>query len=56
MISTFMLFLSLGVGRILSIVLDGIPSDGMVKATGVEMVFVLAGLIIFFAYREKQTH
>lgn len=55
-ISSFVLFLSLGLGRVLSIVLDGMPSDGMVKATGLEIILGLAGVILFFIYREKQTH
>lgn len=55
-ISAFLLFLSLGAGRIVSIILDGMPSDGMVKATGLEMILGIAGLIIYFIFRQKQTN
>ena len=55
-ISAPLLFLSLGIGRVLSILIDGMPSDGIVKATGLEIILGLVGLIIFLVYREKQTH
>jgi len=48
------LFTSLGLGRVLSILLDGMPSDGLIKATGLEMVLGLAGIIIFKVF-QKQT-
>ena len=52
-ISAFLLFLSLGMGRILSILMDGMPSDGIVKATGLEMILGIAGLVLYSIYREK---
>ena len=47
-------FLSLGIGRIVSIIGDGMPVDAMVKATGFEFILGIAGLIIFLIYRNKQ--
>ena len=55
-ISAFLLFISLGLGRTLSILMDGMPSDGMVKATGLEMVLGIVGLVLFTINRERQTH
>jgi len=55
-ISVFLLFLSLGVGRVLSMILDGMPSDGIVKATGLEMILGVSGLIIYMIFREKEPH
>ncbi|WP_412986036.1 DUF4345 domain-containing protein [Pontimicrobium sp. IMCC45349] len=54
-ISTFLLFLSLGLGRLLSIFLDGMPSDGMVKATGLEIILGMLGLILFISNSKKQS-
>ena len=54
-ISTFLLFLSLGLGRSLSILLDGMPSDGMVKATGLEIILGLIGLTLFITNTKKQS-
>lgn len=54
-ISSVLLFLSLGLGRLLSIFLDGMPSDGMVKATGLEIVLGLVGLILFISNNKKQS-
>ena len=50
-----LLFLSLGIGRVISIVADGMPVDGLVKATGLEFVLGIAGAIFFAIYREKNT-
>ena len=47
-----LLFLSLGVGRIISIIADGMPVDGMVKATGLEIVLGLVGAFLFFKHQE----
>lgn len=43
-----LLFISLGIGRVISILLDGMPSDGMVKATILEFVLGLTGTILYF--------
>lgn len=50
---SFVLFLSLGFGRVLSILLDGMPVDGLVKATGLELVLGLAGAVLFRVFQEK---
>ena len=54
-ISAVLLFLSLAIGRLLSILMDGMPSDGIVKATGLEFILGTVGLILFLVYREKQS-
>jgi hypothetical protein len=53
-ISSFLLFLSLGLGRILSMALDGMPSSEMVKGTGLEITLGVAGLIIFILSNNKK--
>ncbi len=50
-----LLFLSLGIGRLLSILLDGMPSDGMVKATGLEIILGILGLVLFSLNSKKQS-
>ena len=50
---SFLLFLSLGLGRALSMLLDGMPVDAMVKATGLEFVLGIVGAILFTINREK---
>ena len=50
---SFLVFLSLGIGRILSILSDGMPVDPIVKATGLEMVLGVLGLVLFMRNREK---
>ncbi|BDD12667.1 hypothetical protein FUAX_50990 (plasmid) [Fulvitalea axinellae] len=42
-----LIFLSLGIGRALSLTLDGMPVDGLVKATVLEFVLGLIGLVLF---------
>ncbi|MEM9078747.1 MAG: DUF4345 family protein [Bacteroidota bacterium] len=54
-ISAFLIFLSLGLGRLLSIVSDGMPSDGIVKATGLEFILGAIGLVLFIINQKKQT-
>lgn len=49
---SLLLFLSLGVGRLISIVLDGMPVDGLVKATGLEFVLGIIGLILLIRNKE----
>lgn len=48
-------FLGIGIGRILSIGLDGMPADGLVKATVVEVVIGLVAIFALVRYREKST-
>lgn len=50
---SFVLFLSLGAGRVISILLDGMPVDGLVKATGLELVLGVVGAILFNVFQEK---
>ncbi|NER15397.1 DUF4345 domain-containing protein [Leptobacterium flavescens] len=48
-----LLFLSLGVGRLISILVDGMPVDGLVKATGLEFILGITGAILFAVYRDR---
>ncbi|MEL6560667.1 MAG: DUF4345 domain-containing protein [Bacteroidota bacterium] len=48
-----LLFLSIGLGRVISIVIDGMPVDGLVKATFLELILGLAGAIIFKVSQKK---
>lgn len=50
---SFILFLSLGIGRAISLVVDGMPVDGLVKATGLEFVLGILGAILFQKFQEK---
>ena len=49
------LFLSLGAGRLLSILLDGMPIGGLVGGTIVEFVFGTIAVTLFVIYREKNS-
>ncbi|OJJ14629.1 hypothetical protein BKI52_42125 [marine bacterium AO1-C] len=49
------IFLSIGIGRIISIISDGMPVDGLVKATGLELVLGVTGAILFKVYQDKQS-
>ncbi|MEM7102881.1 MAG: DUF4345 domain-containing protein [Bacteroidota bacterium] len=46
-------FLSLGLGRLLSILLDGMPVQDMVMATGLEFVLGITGAILFLAHKNS---
>ncbi|PWJ43258.1 DUF4345 domain-containing protein [Sediminitomix flava] len=46
-----LLFLSLGLGRLISILSDGIPVDGLVKATGLEFILGIIGVFLFQKYK-----
>ena len=50
---SFLLFLSLGIGRAISIVIDGMPVDGLVKATALEFILGILGAILFLKYQER---
>lgn len=50
---SFVLFLSLGAGRLISILIDGMPVDGLVKATGLEFVLGIIGAVMFNSFQEK---
>lgn len=47
------LFISLGIGRVISMVIDGMPVDGLVKAAGLELVLGVLGVILFAKYQSK---
>ncbi|MEM6347950.1 MAG: DUF4345 domain-containing protein [Bacteroidota bacterium] len=47
------LFLALGTGRVLSILIDGMPVEGLLGATLLEFILGIAGLILFIINREK---
>ena len=53
LIST-LLFLSLGFGRVVSIVTDGIPADGLVKATALEFILGTVGAVMLIVFRNRQ--
>lgn len=50
---SFLLFLSLGVGRVISLLLDGMPVDGLVGATVLEFILGITGAILFTLYQKK---
>lgn len=52
-ITSSITFLSLALGRIISILVDGTPVNGLMKATGLELVLGAIGLTLFIVYREK---
>ena len=52
-VMSFVLFLALGIGRLLSILQDGMPVDGLVKATILEFVLGLVGLLLFTKHKSK---
>jgi hypothetical protein len=52
-IASTLLFISLGLGRIVSIINDGMPYEGIVKATGLEMVLGIIGAILFFIFKNN---
>ena len=47
------LYLLFAIGRAVSIALDGLPTDTLVKATVVEFVVGLACLVVLLRFREK---
>ncbi|MDY8137345.1 DUF4345 domain-containing protein [Aquimarina sp. 2201CG5-10] len=51
---SFLLFLSLGIGRVISILIDGMPVGGLVKATALELVLGTIGAILFLTYQRKK--
>lgn len=52
-LTSTLLFLTLAIGRVISFIVDGIPVEGLVKATVLEVIFGLAGAILFGIYRNK---
>ena len=48
------LFIAIGLGRVLSVLLDGIPVEGQLGATGLELVLGTIGTILFITHRNHQ--
>lgn len=48
-----LLFTSIGIGRTISILLDGMPSEGIVKATIIEFVLGFLGIVLYFINKNK---
>lgn len=51
---SIVLYLSYGLSRILSIVIDGMPVEGLVQAAVLEIVIGLACVLALVAYRENE--
>jgi hypothetical protein len=50
---SIVIYLSYGISRILSIVMDGMPVEGLVRATIVEILIGLVGVFALIKYREN---
>lgn len=50
------MYLTFALARVISIVLDGVPAEGLIKATVVETVMGLVVLMAFIKYREATAH
>ena len=48
------MFLTLALGRFVSIVLDGMPADGLFKATVVEAILGFVAIFAMIKFREKE--
>lgn len=48
-----LLYLAYGLSRILSFVIDGIPSEGLVQAAGLEIFIGLVCVMVFVKHREQ---
>ncbi|WNJ20304.1 DUF4345 domain-containing protein [Pontibacter sp. G13] len=51
-VTAALLYLFFGLGRVVSILVDGMPSDTLVKATVVELVVGVVVLIAYFRFRD----
>jgi hypothetical protein len=49
---SIVMYLSYGISRILSIAIDGIPAEGLVMATVIELIIGLVGVCALLKYRE----
>lgn len=47
------LYLAYGTGRILGMIVDGIPSEGLIQATVAEIVIGITGVWVFLKYTER---
>lgn len=52
-VALFTLFIALGIGRLMSILIDGMPVEGLVHATLLEFVLGIMGAILFGVYKDK---
>lgn len=52
-IVSIVVYLFFGAGRVVSILLDGMPADALIKATAAEIIFGLLGVFAFLKYRKK---
>jgi hypothetical protein len=50
-----MVFLPLGLGRLLGLALDGSPGAGVIQGMAIELVFGVLALFAFFKYRNGDT-
>ena len=50
-----LVFLSYGLSRILSIVIDGMPVEGLVQAAGLEVAIGLACVFVLVKYRDMHS-
>ena len=48
-----MVFLSLGLGRLMGLALDGSPGAGVIQGMAIELVFGVLALYAFFKYRDE---
>ena len=48
------MFLTLALGRFVSIILDGMPADGLFKATVVEAILGFVAIFAMIKFREKE--
>ena len=48
-------FLSLGLGRLMGIALDGFPGAEVIQGMAIELVFGVLALFAFFKYRDGDT-
>ena len=51
---SFLIFLSMGLGRVISIFLDGKPVEGLLGATVLEFVLGITGAAIYVISQEKK--
>jgi hypothetical protein len=49
-------FLSLGLGRLMGIALDGLPGAEVLQGMAIELVFGVLALFAFFKYRDGDTY
>ena len=50
-----MVFLPLGLGRLMGLALDGSPGAGVIQGMAIELVFGVLALFAFFRYRNGDT-